>query len=253
MFFDVPDWDVGKPAIEEDKKKSKKRAKRLLRLLDSCDGGPQKPETKNPIKDADAKYRHHDKPKRGREHAKVKQCRIQLPDKKVKSKEESKLVGARFRFLNQKLYESTSDEALSYFQTHPGDFSHYHVGFREQTKSWPINPVDVLIRRLEGRLEAGQMIVDMGCGEARIASALQGKPVTVHSYDLVAVNQFVTVASMTNVPLKDESMDIVIFCLSLMNTDYMVALSEAHRILKPKYPIEYVIYVYVEVNYGLLR
>jgi ubiquinone/menaquinone biosynthesis C-methylase UbiE len=54
----------------------------------------------------------------------------------------------------------------------------------------------------------------------------------VHSFDLVALNEHVTVANMSNVPLEDESVDIAVFCLSLMGTNFADYLVEAHRVLK---------------------
>lgn len=53
----------------------------------------------------------------------------------------------------------------------------------------------------------------MGCGDAVLAQSIPNK---VHSFDLVAVNARVTACDMAHVPLKDGSVDIVIFCLSLM-------------------------------------
>lgn len=41
---------------------------------------------------------------------------------KLQQKMEEKLRGARFRYLNQKLYQSHSHEALNHFQDHPEDF-----------------------------------------------------------------------------------------------------------------------------------
>lgn len=41
---------------------------------------------------------------------------------KLQQKMEKQLCGARFRYLNQKLYQSHSHEALSHFKEHPEDF-----------------------------------------------------------------------------------------------------------------------------------
>lgn len=41
---------------------------------------------------------------------------------KLQQKMEEKLRGARFRYLNQKLYQSDSLEALNHFKEHPEDF-----------------------------------------------------------------------------------------------------------------------------------
>lgn len=224
MYFEVPAWDVGAPAVEDIKKKSK-RPKSKEATAPSKPGisiNPTVKTRKRKGSDPNAEKTKH-----------IQKVRVELPPPEGKSKEESKLVGARFRFLNQKLYESSSEQALAYFTHNPTDFAHYHVGFREQTKSWPVNPVDIFIRRLKKRKER-LTIADLGCGEAKIASTLKDLDFTIHSFDLAAVNEFVTVGSMTDMPLDSNTVDIAIFCLSLMNTDYTIALTEAHRILKPK-------------------
>ena len=41
---------------------------------------------------------------------------------KLQRKMEEKLRGARFRYLNQKLYQSNSRDALNHFKEHPEDF-----------------------------------------------------------------------------------------------------------------------------------
>lgn len=69
----------------------------------------------------------------------------------------------------------------------------------------------------------------MGCGEARLAASI---PNTTHSFDLVAANSNVIACDIAHVPLPDESVDIVVFCLSLMGTNVLDFLREAKRILR---------------------
>ena len=54
----------------------------------------------------------------------------------------------------------------------------------------------------------------------------------VHSFDLVSPNKFVTACDMSNVPLEDKSVDVCVFCLSLMGTNLADFIREAHRVLK---------------------
>lgn len=178
----------------------------------------------------------------------LKQISVEMPAEERESlvkvdKNKEKLAGARFRHLNQRLYEISSEEAVDYFQKDPKEFVHYHVGFRSQTKQWPVNPVDLFCDRLTQKIDVlskskkacSLVIADVGCGEAQIARRIQSKgPVSVemHSFDLVACNASVTVANMSSLPLQDESVDIAVYSLSLMNTDYSSALDEATRILK---------------------
>ncbi len=69
----------------------------------------------------------------------------------------------------------------------------------------------------------------MGCGEAYLAQNLSQK---IHSFDLVKYNDFITKCDVKNVPLEDISVDIVVFCLSLMGTNFVDFVTEARRILK---------------------
>ena len=79
------------------------------------------------------------------------------------------------------------------------------------------------------RLESIQ-IADFGCGEARLARHLPSFNIT--SLDLVALKPDVIACDMGNSPLNANSMDIVVFCLSLMGTNLKDYLSEANRVLK---------------------
>ena len=54
----------------------------------------------------------------------------------------------------------------------------------------------------------------------------------VHSFDLVPVKPHVKVCDMANLPLGDASVDIAVFCLSLMGTNYLDFVFEAVRILR---------------------
>lgn len=103
------------------------------------------------------------------------------------------------------------------------------------------------------------MVADFGCGDCKIARNVKNK---VHSFDLAAVCELVTVcdmakvsgflsclliwpatlsnceeirhtrSSLVQVPLGDASVDIAVFCLSLMGTNLADFLAEANRVLK---------------------
>ena len=72
----------------------------------------------------------------------------------------------------------------------------------------------ILKRKLEDLV-----IADFGCGEARLAHALSSSCRKIYSFDLVALNDKVTVCDFTKTPLENESIDIAVFCLSLMGTN----------------------------------
>jgi ribosomal RNA-processing protein 8 len=76
------------------------------------------------------------------------------------------------------------------------------------------------------------VVADFGCGEAKLAQSLIN--CKVHSFDFVALNDYVIACDMKNVPLNPKSCDVVVFCLSLMGTNISDFIAEAHRVLKLK-------------------
>jgi predicted HD phosphohydrolase len=53
----------------------------------------------------------------------------------------------------------------------------------------------------------------------------------VHSFDHVAVGDSVVACDIAHVPLKDGTLDVAIFCLSLMGANFTDYVREAHRCL----------------------
>jgi len=78
-------------------------------------------------------------------------------------------------------------------------------------------------------------VADLGCGDAALAKHFQkNKKVKVRSFDLVKVNELVEVCDMASIPLDDDSIDVAIFCLSLMGTNFLSFIQEACRYTKLK-------------------
>ncbi|RMZ92086.1 hypothetical protein DV736_g680, partial [Chaetothyriales sp. CBS 134916] len=162
----------------------------------------------------------------------------------LQSKFAAKLTSARFRHLNQQLYTTPSIDSLQLFKSQPSLFTDYHLGFTQQTQSWPVNPVNIFITALQKRLDLPRRktgsctIADLGCGDAPLARAHAkgnvGKKLglRIHSFDLHAVNEHVTVTDIANLPLRDGEADIAIFCLSLMGTNWLDFVEECWRVLR---------------------
>lgn len=147
----------------------------------------------------------------------------------VRERALARIRAAQFRMLNEELYTTASDEAVQSFESDPKSFQVYHEGFEQQVAKWPVNPVDVIIDTLRS-MPKSTVIADLGCGEAKIARELTKNK--VHSFDLIALNEHVTVCDMSKVPLPNQSVDIAVFCLSLMGTNLNMFVLEANRILK---------------------
>ncbi|XP_065876957.1 ribosomal RNA-processing protein 8 isoform X2 [Euphorbia lathyris] len=156
------------------------------------------------------------------------------PSKRSKSssfldKMRARLSGGHFRMLNEKLYTCTGEDARNYFKEDPSLFDMYHAGYQEQMLHWPEQPVNILIKWLKERTSS-LVVADFGCGDARLAKSVKNK---VFSFDLVSSDPAVVACDMANTPLDDSSVDVAVFCLSLMGTNFPSYLEEAHRVLKP--------------------
>lgn len=163
------------------------------------------------------------------------QLAYEEPPRKAKSsslldKMRSRLQGGQFRMLNEKLYTCRGQEALQFFSKDPKAFFQYHKGYREQTAQWPRLPVDVIADWLNSRSKAF-VVADFGCGDATLAAKVPNK---VFSLDLVSSNPSVITCNMAHTPLEKGSVDVAVFCLSLMGIDYHTYLFEAYRVLKQK-------------------
>lgn len=58
---------------------------------------------------------------------------------------EQRLESARFRYINEVLYSTSSSEARRMFKQDPQAFWIYHRGYMAQVQKWPANPVDAII------------------------------------------------------------------------------------------------------------
>lgn len=170
-----------------------------------------------------------------------------------------KLLSARFRHLNETLYTTPSERAMELFTTSPELFQEYHAGFSHQVKeSWPSNPVDSYISTVNTRASVKPnvrgaesksgpeslprrphgtcTIADLGCGDAQFARALMPSSkklkLKLLSYDLCESDKVITKADITNLPVDDGSVDVTIFCLSLMGTNWVSFVEEAWRVLR---------------------
>lgn len=92
----------------------------------------------------------------------------------------------------------------------------------------------MIAKSLSSLPTSSTLIVDLGSGPATLAKALPKHRVL--SYDLVeAENGAVVECDIAKkVPLPTASVDRVVFCLSLMGSNWVGAITEAERILVAK-------------------
>lgn len=223
---------------------SKSKKKRMRHIKAKL----QKEESKNERKDSAVS-----KSAEQHDSVKIEECEAKkdahpktLPTSNLQKSFRARLSGSRFRLLNEELYTTTSKSAFKRFSENPALYDEYHEGFRHQVEQWPVNPLDSLVTSLKNvsaksTKDTALVVADFGCGDAQLAKSLinlkreGGKDAfKVHSFDLVAANEHVTACDMANVPIERETVDVGVFCLSLMGTNLADFIRESHRVLKPK-------------------
>lgn len=240
-------------------KSKKKRMRRLMAIQNRNDSNQRNNNKHNERKE---KTNTSEQSSDGEVHVLQIQSITKRPLSNLQQKFLSRLTGSRFRELNEELYTTTSSSAFQRFQENPELFEQYHEGFRTQVKSWPVNPVDVIYKwiisyyqkhkkEFQEKNQAQVRVADFGCGDAKLAEKLLNfqpisnndkkrgdhgdtskRPFKVHSFDLVANgNKLITPCDMSNVPLKNSSIDIGVFVLALMGTNIADFIREAHRVL----------------------
>jgi len=85
-------------------------------------------------------------------------------------------------------------------------------------------------KRIKSSFSRRWAIGDFGCGEAEIGQDV-GKDRVVYSFDHIAIDDKVTPCNMISVPLNDGDLDIAVFSLSLMHTNWAECIVEAKRCL----------------------
>ncbi|XP_014355721.2 ribosomal RNA-processing protein 8 [Papilio machaon] len=153
---------------------------------------------------------------------------IEVSGNQLRERMLNRLKAAQFRYLNEKLYTSSGGEAQSLFQADPLAFHTYHQGYQQQVKKWPVNPLDVIVKKIL-EMPKTHLVADMGCGEAALSRRV---PQRVRSFDLVATHAAVEECDMAHTPLSAASVDVAVYCLALMGTDLTQYLLEANRVLK---------------------
>lgn len=129
--------------------------------------------------------------------------------------------------MNSRINHVPSSQTHKRFLDHPEEWECYHSVYREDRKNWPIVPYEEAVKWFKARPH--MVIGDFGCGEALLAANVENK---VFSFDHVAINENVTACDMCHTSLDDACLDAAVFSLSLMGSNFIDYLKEAHRCLK---------------------
>jgi ribosomal RNA-processing protein 8 len=104
-------------------------------------------------------------------------------------------------------------------------------------EKWPHKPIQLIFDYLRDNAESipGSCLIDLGCGEGKLELMLKEANLfdDVHSYDFLATGgEHIQQCDIKNLPLKNGTVDVAVFCLSLMGVNWVEFVAEANRVLK---------------------
>lgn len=129
-----------------------------------------------------------------------------------------RLVGGKFRMINEKLYTNkplTRKEAAA-----------YHDYYEAQVRKWPVDPRATLADGIAAERPEAR-IADIGAGRALLAQRFPH----VTSFDKYPLSPSVVKAELDALPVADASFDIAVTSLSLMVEHVARVAAEINRVL----------------------
>lgn len=165
----------------------------------------------------DHKYESTNPVKSHRKQSKSQKTATSSQKSDLQTRLEKKLQPSIFRMMNEKMYKNK-------IKTHKFNFDMYHAGYKTQVAKWPFNPLDVIIKYLQN---CDYSIADFGCGEGKLEAQVKSNVISIDLNTMQGIK-----CDIRKTPIKDESLDVVVFCLSIMNSDGFEYIKEANRVCK---------------------
>jgi SAM-dependent methyltransferase len=133
-----------------------------------------------------------------------------------------------FSEMNKKWNTSNSNTTHQKLKEDKSEWIKYHKLYSKSRETWNEIPYKEIAKKINVRPD--WIIGDFGCGENLLSKEIKNK---VYAFDHIAIDDNVIACDMTNVPLENNFLDVAVFSLSLMGSNYKEYLKEAHRVLKP--------------------
>ncbi|MEK0413151.1 MAG: hypothetical protein RL070_639 [Bacteroidota bacterium] len=123
---------------------------------------------------------------------------------------------------------SKSETTHDRLKKNPDEWYYYHTLYAEKRKEWDQIPYIEIAKMIKRK---DFIVADLGCGENLLKLEIPDNKVL--SFDHVSIDPTVASCDLANLPLDSEEVDVAVFSLALMGSNYETYLIEAHRILKP--------------------
>lgn len=133
-----------------------------------------------------------------------------------------------FSELNKNWSVSNSKTIQKRLKSDKSEWEYYHTLYREKRKGWSEIPYVEISKKIKDRVD--WVVADLGCGENLLSKEITNQ---VYSFDYVGIDDSVIECDISDLPLESNKVDVSVFCLSLMGSNYTDYLKEGYRILKP--------------------
>ena len=153
------------------------------------------------------------------------EIKIPLNPKQVEYKRKS--LGD-FSELNKNWSISNSKTIYERLKRDKSEWEYYHTLYREKRKDWSEIPYLEISKKIKDRVD--WVVADLGCGENLLSKEI---PNTIYSFDYIAIDDSVIECDISKLPLQSNKVDVSVFSLALMGSNYVDYLREGSRILKP--------------------
>ena len=133
-----------------------------------------------------------------------------------------------FSEMNKSWSITRSENTFKRLKNNKEEWFHYHDLYKKRREDWDEIPYLEIAKKIKKCPE--WIVADMGCGENLLSKEVSNK---VHAFDYVAIDKDVTACDMSSIPLADQEINAIVFCLSLMGSNYLDYIKEGFRVTKP--------------------
>ena len=154
-----------------------------------------------------------------------KELEVNVDDLVILSKERKQSLINEF---NARGKRTNPDNLHKTLTANPTEWHQYHKLRNESMKEWIEIPYEYIASKIKNKRH---IVGDFGCGDNQMRNFIPEN--TVYGFDHIAVDDTVIACNMAHTPMKDESIDVAVFSLSISwgNTFHEEYIKEAYRLL----------------------